>query len=88
MGAHDAATGGHNTMMPLTHAPGMSIQNNLQSLNLNNNLARTGAYGSQAFLPVKAGSVIRGATAPIGQNRAKKGYQTQINAIGQNKYAL
>ena len=70
--------------------PGMSIQNNIHNLNLNINLTKGGAanFGASPFLPPNP--MNRGATAPLGQARAKKGLQSQINALGkqQNKFAL
>lgn len=60
-----------------------NIQNNIQNINLNINLAK-GGYGSQQFVPISSGhpstvgvgslSNTRGMTAPTGVNRAKKSY--------------
>ena len=70
------------TLLPQASYPGMSIQNNIQNLNLNINLSKNS--GTSAFIPQYAN---RGATAPLGQQRAKKGMQV-FNAIGKNKYLL
>eukprot|EP00347_Sterkiella_histriomuscorum_P002600 403367516 len=80
----------NSNSLPQASIPGMSIQNNIQNLNLNINLSK-GAYGSSQFLPQQYGTVLnnRGATAPLGQARTKKGIQAQLNALGnKNKYAL
>ena len=65
--------------LPQPSFPGMSIQNNIQNLNLNINLNK----GLGGFMPQG-----RGATAPLGQERMKKGVRAQLNAIGKNKYML
>ena len=54
-------------------AQGMSVQNNINNINLNINLAKSGGYGSQPFIPMQQ-KVMRGATAPLGKERNKKPY--------------
>jgi hypothetical protein len=52
----------------------MSIQNNIQNLNLNINLNK-GSYGASPFNPPNQSLPMnRGATAPLGQQRTKKGF--------------